>query len=112
MRTLDGFRLHHLLRIGIIVLWCPVAYSTSRNLHGKGRAMVINGIDLSWITVSDLKKSIDFFTKNLGMEVRDLHEQFGWAELVRQGWKYYSWCSSSPSRGHAWNECRRYRDCL
>jgi predicted enzyme related to lactoylglutathione lyase len=36
---------------------------------------------LAWIAVHDLKKAIQFYTDVVGLEVKELSEQFGWAEL-------------------------------
>lgn len=44
--------------------------------------MAIQKIELIWITVSDLKKSVTFFTQTLGLSVHQLSEEFGWAEVV------------------------------
>lgn len=43
------------------------------------------GIYLAWIVVNDFKSAIKFYTEVLGMEVKDLNEEFGWAELAGQG---------------------------
>lgn len=38
-------------------------------------------MELSWVVVADLDKAIDFYTKVVGLELKDKHEMFGWAEL-------------------------------
>lgn len=39
------------------------------------------GIFLSWIVVKNIKEAIEFYTKTVGLELKEFHEQFGWAEL-------------------------------
>jgi predicted enzyme related to lactoylglutathione lyase len=39
------------------------------------------GIFLSWIVVKDIKSAIEFYTKTIGLELQEFHEEFGWAEL-------------------------------
>ena len=36
---------------------------------------------LSWIVVSDLEKSLAFFTQTLGLKILNQSDEFGWAEL-------------------------------
>lgn len=43
--------------------------------------MKSQGIFLSWITVKDLEKAIEFYTKTVGLELKEHHKEFGWAEL-------------------------------
>lgn len=43
--------------------------------------MAIKSIDLAWIVVKDLKKAVHFYTEILGLQLRECHEEFGWAEL-------------------------------
>ena len=43
--------------------------------------MSVKSIDLVWIVVNDLKKAVQFYTETLGLELMDLHESHGWAEL-------------------------------
>lgn len=43
--------------------------------------MKAKSIDLIWIVVSDLKKAIEYYCDHLGMELKELVEEFGWAEL-------------------------------
>lgn len=43
--------------------------------------MNIKSIDLAWIVVNDLKKAIHFYTDNVGLKLKELHEEYGWAEL-------------------------------
>ncbi|MDP1836758.1 MAG: VOC family protein [Chlamydiales bacterium] len=44
--------------------------------------MSVKSIDLCWIVVKDFKKAVAFYTDVLGMKLLDIHEEFGWAELV------------------------------
>jgi predicted enzyme related to lactoylglutathione lyase len=44
--------------------------------------MVLKRNDLSWIVVADLNKSLEYFTKVLGLKVVEHNSEFGWAELV------------------------------
>jgi predicted enzyme related to lactoylglutathione lyase len=39
------------------------------------------GIQLSWMTVKDLKKSISFYTEIAGFKLLEHSPEFGWAEL-------------------------------
>jgi len=39
------------------------------------------GMQLSWITVADIKKAIKFYTEVMGFELHEFNEEFGWAEL-------------------------------
>ena len=43
--------------------------------------MATKGTHLSWISVSDLDRAIDFFTKKLGFSVDSHSAEYGWAEL-------------------------------
>lgn len=43
--------------------------------------MKTQGIYLSWIVVKDLKAAIKFYTEVVGLELKEYHEQFQWAEL-------------------------------
>ncbi len=43
--------------------------------------MKIKSIDLAWIVVNDLKKSVKFYTEKVGLKLMELDEGFGWAEL-------------------------------
>lgn len=44
--------------------------------------MSVNGINLIWIVVKDLKEAVKFYTEVVGMNLESIHEQFGWAELI------------------------------
>lgn len=44
--------------------------------------MAIQKIELIWVNVSDLKKSVDFFKNTLKLGVHQLSEEFGWAEVI------------------------------
>lgn len=39
------------------------------------------GIFLSWIIVKDLSKAIQFYTEVAGLQLKEYHKEFGWAEL-------------------------------
>jgi len=43
--------------------------------------MVIKSAELCWLVVADLKKSVEFYTKTLGLTLLNMTEEFGWAEL-------------------------------
>lgn len=43
--------------------------------------MEVEGIFLNWIVVSDLKKSIKYYTEVLGLTLDCKDEKYGWAEL-------------------------------
>ena len=43
--------------------------------------MKLKSMDLVWIVVNDLKKAIKFYTETVGLQLKELHEQHGWAEL-------------------------------
>ncbi len=43
--------------------------------------MNLKSIDLIWISVSDLKQAIKFYTETVGLKLMEHHEEFGWAEL-------------------------------
>ncbi len=47
----------------------------------KENFMHATSMDLVWIVVSDFKKALDFYTKVVGLEVMEVNESFGWAEL-------------------------------
>jgi predicted enzyme related to lactoylglutathione lyase len=44
-------------------------------------AVAVQGIQLIWIVVKDLKKAIQFYTEVVGMKLHELNEGYGWAEL-------------------------------
>lgn len=39
-------------------------------------------MNLSWVVVDNLDKSVEFFTKVVGLKVREKNDMFGWAELI------------------------------
>jgi predicted enzyme related to lactoylglutathione lyase len=43
--------------------------------------MIIDKIELAWIVVSDIQKAINFYTDILGLQLKEFHKEFGWAEL-------------------------------
>lgn len=42
------------------------------------------GIYLSWIVVKDIEKAIQFYTEVAGLELKEYHKEFSWAELSGQ----------------------------
>ena len=44
--------------------------------------MAVKGMHLSWISVSDVKKSKQFFTEVVGLKVTSSAEEYGWFELA------------------------------
>ena len=42
---------------------------------------MVQGIQLAWIVVKDLKQSLKFFTETVGLKLHEHNEQYGWAEL-------------------------------
>lgn len=43
--------------------------------------MAINGIELAWISVKDLKKAVKFYTEVVGLKISEMNEEYNWAEL-------------------------------
>lgn len=43
--------------------------------------MKSEGFHLAWIVVKDLEKAIEFYTKTVGLELKELSKEHGWAEL-------------------------------
>lgn len=43
--------------------------------------MKAQGIFLSWIVVKDIKAAIKFYTEVAGLDLKEYHETFKWAEL-------------------------------
>ncbi len=43
--------------------------------------MSIQGINLAWIVVADLKEAVRFYTEVVGLKLEELNEPFGWAEF-------------------------------
>lgn len=44
--------------------------------------MKAKGIQLAWIIVKNLEKAIEFYTKVVGLELKEYHKEFRWAELA------------------------------
>jgi len=44
--------------------------------------MNVKEIGLSWIVVKDLQSAIDYYTQVVGLQLVELHKEYGWAELV------------------------------
>lgn len=40
------------------------------------------GIHLVWIVVSDIQKAIEFYTKTIGLTLKEFNPEYGWAELT------------------------------
>lgn len=47
--------------------------------------MKAQGIYLSWIVVKDIEKAIKFYTEVVGLELKEYHKEFRWAELAGPG---------------------------
>lgn len=43
--------------------------------------MAVKGIHLAWIVVNDFKSALKFYTDVVGLKVREVNEEYGWAEL-------------------------------
>ncbi len=43
--------------------------------------MSVKELGMVWIAVKDFKKAVEYYTKVVGLEVLEMHEQMGWAEL-------------------------------
>ena len=41
----------------------------------------MTSINLIWIVVNDLKKAIKFYSDNMGLQVMNASEEYGWAEM-------------------------------
>lgn len=47
--------------------------------------METQGIFLTWIVVKDIQKAIKFYTEVVGLELKEYHEEFRWAEFSGPG---------------------------
>lgn len=43
--------------------------------------MKVQGIELIWIVVDNLDTAIKFYTEVIGLELKEIHREYGWAEL-------------------------------
>lgn len=43
--------------------------------------MNTKSMDLVWVTSNNLKETVKFYTETVGLKLKELNEQFGWAEL-------------------------------
>ena len=43
--------------------------------------MKANALGLVWITVKDFKQAIKFYTEIAGLQIKEVNEEWGWAEL-------------------------------
>lgn len=43
--------------------------------------MSIKGMHLAWIVVNDLKAAVKYYGEVIGLQVKEMNEAFGWAEL-------------------------------
>ena len=43
--------------------------------------MSIQGINLAWVVVRDIKKAVKFYTEVVGLKLEEMSEEYGWAEL-------------------------------
>ena len=57
------------------------------------------GIGLIWITVSDIKKAIDYYSQVLGFQLAEFHEAFGWAELEAASGARLGLAQANPDQG-------------
>lgn len=55
-----------------------------------------DGIYLAWVAITDLDKAIAFYTKTLGMQLKEKHDEFGWAELSGKGGARLGLAVSTP----------------
>jgi len=44
--------------------------------------MKMIGIQLSWVVVKDLQTAVKFYTDVLGLTLKEMNKEFGWAELA------------------------------
>lgn len=44
--------------------------------------MKVNGIHLTWIVVSNLDEAIKYYSEVVGLTVKTIDKQYGWAELA------------------------------
>lgn len=63
--------------------------------------MAVKSLDLAWIVVKDLKKAVKFYTEVVGLQLKELHEEFGWAELRGEdGGAFLGIAQANPSDEH------------
>ena len=43
--------------------------------------MNTKSMDLVWVTANNLKDTVKFYTDTVGLKLKELNEQYGWAEL-------------------------------
>lgn len=43
--------------------------------------MKTKSLGLAWIVVKDFKKAVKFYTEVVGLQLKEMHEEWGWAEL-------------------------------
>lgn len=43
--------------------------------------MSVQSMDLAWIVVNDFKAAVKFYTEVVGLQLKDIKEEWGWAEL-------------------------------
>ena len=58
------------------------------------------GMQLSWITVADIKKAIKFYTEVMGFELHEFNEEFGWAELSGKEGARLGLAAECPEHGN------------
>jgi predicted enzyme related to lactoylglutathione lyase len=54
------------------------------------------GIHMSWIVVSDLKKAVKFFSETVGLKVNSVSEEYNWAELKGEDGSSLGIAGASP----------------
>lgn len=61
--------------------------------------MVAQSFDLAWIVVTDLKKAIKFYTDVVGLDLHQVDEELGWAELQGKNGGAYLGIAQVPPSG-------------
>jgi predicted enzyme related to lactoylglutathione lyase len=61
--------------------------------------MTIKGIHLIWINVSDIKKAVEYYTKVIGLTLKEFNQEFGWAELQGQDGTRLGIAQANPKFG-------------
>ncbi len=62
--------------------------------------MAIKRVSLSWVGITDVAKSKDFFLKTLGLKVFEEQAEYGWVEMQgQQGGQVLAFGKASPESG-------------
>lgn len=43
--------------------------------------MKVQGIELVWVVVANLEAAVKFYTEVVGLQLKEIHKEYGWAEL-------------------------------